>query len=77
MDIDIEAGGYRFKEDFTYDILNPDNVPEEISAVFVRENRLPQHFVVLISQEIRKKIFLFYLKALSALERSLVRYGWI
>jgi hypothetical protein len=49
MDIDIEADGYHFKEDFTYDILNPDNVPEEISAIFVRENRLPPYFVVLIS----------------------------
>lgn len=50
MSIEIEAQGYLFKEEFSYDILNPDNVPEEISAIFVKEQKLPQFFVVLIAQ---------------------------
>eukprot|EP00347_Sterkiella_histriomuscorum_P007497 403348695 len=62
INLDICWDKWNLKDQFTWDISNPDNSPEEFSCQLVNDLQLPNVFTALVSLQIRRQIQNYALK---------------
>lgn len=54
--IDITSAQHTLKDQFEWDINNPENDPEQFAETFVREMALPQEFATAVAHTIREQV---------------------